>query len=69
MIDLLVRIIINAIAVTKMVWGVIDGAGSGWVMLGPALAGLLICNAVVLYAISRLRARSSPRSRRPAPDL
>jgi hypothetical protein len=62
-------IIINAIAVTKMVWGVIDGAGSGWVMLGPALAGLLICNAVVLYAISRLRARSSPRSRRPAPDL
>jgi hypothetical protein len=50
--------VINAIAVTKMLWGIIDGEGSGWVMLAPALAGLLICNAVVLYAISRLRARS-----------
>jgi hypothetical protein len=52
-------VVINAIAVTKVLWGVIDGEGSGWVMLGPALAGLLICNAVVLYAISRLRTRSS----------
>jgi hypothetical protein len=65
-------------AVTKLLWGVIDGEGSGWVMLAPALAGLLICNAVVLYAISRLRARSlrGPHGRRPttsagdhAPDL
>jgi hypothetical protein len=60
-------VIINAIAVMKMVWGVIDGAGSGWVMLGPALSGLLICNAVVLYAARRVRARSSRYLRRPAP--
>ena len=71
-------VVINAMAVTKLLWGVIDDEGSGWVMLGPALAGLLICNAVVLYAISRLRARSlrGPHGRRPttsagdhAPDL
>jgi hypothetical protein len=61
-------VVINAMAVTKMLWGVIDGEGSGWVMLAPALAGLLVCNAVVLYAISRLRTRSSrsPRGRAPA---
>ncbi len=61
-------VVINAMAVTKLLWGVIDGEGSGWVMLAPALAGLLVCNAVVLYAISRLRTRSSsgPRGRAPA---
>lgn len=49
--------VINAIAVTKISWGVVDGAGSGWAMLGPALVGLVICDAAVLYAIHRLRAR------------
>ncbi len=52
-------IIINAIALTKMLWGVVSGEGSGWVMLGPSLAGLLVCDAVVLYAARRLRMRSS----------
>lgn len=50
-------IIVNAIAATKMLWGVIDGAGSGWVMLGPALTGLLICDAAILYAAHRIRTR------------
>ena len=49
-------VVINAIAVTKVAWGVVDGAGSGWAMLGPALAGLVICEAAVLYAIKRPRA-------------
>ena len=48
-------VVINAIAVTKAAWGVVDGAGSGWVMLGPALAGLAVCDAAVLYAVGRLR--------------
>ncbi len=52
-------IIINAMALTKLLWGVVSGEGSGWVMLVPALAGLLVCNAVVLYAAHRLRMRSS----------
>jgi hypothetical protein len=50
--------IVNAIAVTKMAWGIVDGAGSGWVMLAPALAGLVVCNAAVLYAARRLRTAS-----------
>ena len=52
-------IIINAIAVTKLVWGVVDGGGTGWVMLGPALTGLVICDAAVLYAARRMSSRSS----------
>jgi len=52
-------VVINAIAFTKVAWGVVDGAGSGWVMLGPALVGLAICDAAVLYAARRLRAGPS----------
>jgi hypothetical protein len=29
-----------------MAWGVIDGGGTGWAMLPPALAGLIVCDAV-----------------------
>lgn len=47
-------VVINASALAKMAWGVADGAGTGWAMLGPALAGLLICNAVVLYAAPKV---------------
>ena len=59
-------IIINAMALTKLLWGVVSGEGSGWVMLVPALAGLLVCNAVVLYAARRLRMRLSGHGQ-PAP--
>ena len=51
-------LIINAIAVTKLAWGVLDGGGTGWAMLGPALTGLVICDAAVLYAARRLDQRS-----------
>ena len=52
-------IIINVIAVTKLVWGVVDGGGTGWAMLGPALTGLVICDAAVLYATRRMGKGSS----------
>ena len=51
-------VVINDIAVTKVAWGVVDGVGSGWVMLGPALLGLAICDAAVLYAARRMRVGS-----------
>lgn len=47
-------IIINVIAGTKLVWGIVDGGSTGWAMLGPALTGLVICDAVVLYAARRI---------------
>ena len=50
--------VINAIAVSKLLWGVVDGGGTGWVMTGPALTGLGICDAVVLYAARRMGKRS-----------
>ncbi len=52
-------LVINVIAVTKVAWGVVDGSGSGWIMLGPALVGLAICDAAVLYAARRMR-KGSP---------
>ena len=55
-------VIINAIAVTKLAWGVFDGGGAGWVMLGPALTGLVICDAAVLYAARRV-GKGSPSER------
>ena len=60
-------LVINAVAVTKVAWGVVDGGGSGWVMLGPALAGLLICDAAVLYAFGRLRSGHSGPGGEPTP--
>jgi hypothetical protein len=56
-------VVINAMAAGKVAWGVIDG-GTGWAMLPPALAGLIVCDATVLYAAYRIRARSSRRSGR-----
>lgn len=40
---------------TKMVWGVVEGAGSGWAMLGPALVGLAVCDVVVVYFAYRVK--------------
>jgi hypothetical protein len=54
----------NAMAAGKVTWGVIDGGGTGWAMLPPALAGLIACDAIVLYAAHRIRAGSSRRSGR-----
>ena len=52
-------VVITTLAVGKMAWGVVEGRGTGWAMLVPALAGLVICNAGVLYAMRRMRRRSA----------
>jgi hypothetical protein len=57
-------IVINAMATGKVAWGAIDGGSTGWAMLPPALAGLIVCDAVVLYAAHRIRAGSSRQSGR-----
>ena len=49
---------INAIAVGKVTWGLIASGSAGWSSLLPALVGLVICDAVVLYAARRIRERS-----------
>ena len=46
-------------AIGKVLWGVVSGEGTGWAMLIPAMEGLLVCDAVVLYAARRIRTRSS----------
>jgi hypothetical protein len=57
-------IVINAMATGKVAWGAIDGGSTGWAMLPPALAGLIVCDAVVLYAAHRIRVGSSRQSGR-----
>jgi hypothetical protein len=59
-------IVITTLAAGKMAWGVVEGRGTGWAMLAPALAGLVICNAGVLYAMRRMRRRSQRRKPRPS---
>jgi hypothetical protein len=54
-------VVMNARAAGKVAWGVIDGGGTGWAMLPPPLAGLIVCDAIVLYAAHRIRAKSSRR--------
>lgn len=45
-------LVINAIAIGKVLWGVVSGEGVA--MLVPAITGLLICDAMVLYAARRM---------------
>ena len=44
-------------AVGKVLWGVVFGDGTGWAMTVPALTGLAIGNAVLIYVVRRQRAR------------
>src|SRR5919107_3100587 len=41
-------VILNLMAGGKLLWGVVAGDGTGWAMTAPALAGLLIGDAVLL---------------------
>jgi hypothetical protein len=41
--------VINAIMLTKIAWSFYYGGGLGRASLPPALVGLVICNAVILY--------------------
>ncbi len=55
--------VINAMVLVKLVWSFYFGDTSGGLTLQPsALAGLAVCDAVILYVVHRMRKRSSPKS-------
>ena len=59
-------VILNLMAGGKLLWGVVAGDGTGWAMTAPALAGLLLCDAVLVWALQRVRARRKGQAREPA---
>ncbi len=50
--------ILNVMTIGKLLWAVVVGDGTGWAMTVPALTGLLIGNAVLIYVVRRQRART-----------
>jgi hypothetical protein len=59
--------VINAMVLVKIVWSFYFGDESGGLTLLPsALAGLAVCDAVILYIVRRMRKGSSPRPPRQA---
>ena len=59
--------VINAMVLVKIAWSFYFGDESGGLALLPsALAGLAICDAVILYVVRRIRKGSSPRPPRRA---
>ena len=56
-------VLMNAIVLIKLAWSFYFGDESGGLTLLPsALAGLAVCDAVILYVVRRLRKSSSPKS-------
>ena len=56
-------VLMNAIVLIKLVWSFYFGDESGGLTLLPsALAGLAVCDAVILYVVRRMRKKSSPTS-------
>jgi hypothetical protein len=56
-------VLLNAVVLVKLVWSFYFGDASGGLTLLPsALAGLAVCDAVILYVVHRIRKRSSKRS-------
>ena len=56
----------NATAIGKVVWGVIEGVG--WMLVPLALAGLIVCDAAILYAARRMHRKPSRQTRRSAKE-
>jgi hypothetical protein len=53
-------VLMNAVVLAKLVWSFYFGDASGGLTLLPsALAGLAVCDAVILYVVHRMRKRSS----------
>ena len=53
-------VLINVVVLVKLAWSFYFGDASGGLTLLPsALAGLAICDAVILYVVRRMRRRSS----------
>src|SRR5687768_4953677 len=56
-------VLMNAIVLIKLAWSFYFGDESGGLTLLPsALAGLAVCDAVILYVVRRMRKSSSPKS-------
>jgi hypothetical protein len=54
--------LLNAVVFVKLAWSFYFGDESGGLTLLPsALAGLAVCDAVILYVVRRMRKRSSPK--------
>ena len=54
---------INAMNLVKIVWSFYFGDETGGLALLPsAVVGLAICDAVILYVVSRMRRRAMPLS-------
>ena len=55
-------VLMNAVVLAKLAWSFYFGDASGGITLLPsALAGLAVCDAVILYVVRRMRKRSSPK--------
>jgi hypothetical protein len=60
-------VLINAMVLVKLVWSFYFGDESGGLTLLPsALAGLAVCDVVILYVVRRMRKRSSSKPLRQA---
>ncbi len=60
-------VLMNAIVLVKLAWSFYFGDESGGLTLLPsALAGLAVCDAVILYVVRRVRKRSSSKPLRQA---
>ncbi len=61
-------VVVNATAIGKVVWGVIEGGGIGWTLVPLALAGLIVCDAAILYAARGMHKKPSRQTRRSAKE-
>jgi hypothetical protein len=50
-------VILNVMAVGKLLWGVVAGDGTGWAMTAPGMAGMVIGDVVFLWVLRRMRMR------------
>jgi hypothetical protein len=58
-------VLMNAVVLAKLGWSFYFGDASGGLTLLPsALAGLAVCDAVILYVVRRIRKGSSPKAPR-----
>ncbi|SFO78445.1 hypothetical protein SAMN05660464_1172 [Geodermatophilus dictyosporus] len=63
-------VLLDLMAGGKLLWGVVVGNGTGWAMTVPALVGLLVCDAAVLWGVRRARARRAhPAVEPPVPPV
>jgi hypothetical protein len=52
--------VINVGALLKVIWSFYFGGASAWSIIAPVVAGLVVCNGALAYALRRSRAAASP---------